>query len=60
MRLLYGSRFTASGHKSAVKIPATAMERLLIAPSTGPISRAFAVPMAWEAVPMPTPRPPGL
>ena len=31
--------------------PATTMDRLLIAPSTSPSSIAFAVPMAWEAVP---------
>lgn len=33
-------------------IPATQMERELMAPSTGPISIARAVPMPWAAVPM--------
>ncbi len=37
-------------------MPATATERLLTAPSSSPSSKARAVPMAWEAVPMPTPR----
>ena len=32
--------------KATVKIPETAIARLLIAPSTSPISRAFAVPIA--------------
>lgn len=36
---------------NTVKSPATAMDRLLMAPSISPISMAFAVPMAWEAVP---------
>ena len=31
------------------------MERLLIAPSTSPISMAFVVPTAWEADPMAIP-----
>ena len=31
------------------------MDKLLIAPSISPISMAFAVPMAWEAVPMARP-----
>lgn len=35
--------------------PATAIERLLIAPSISPISIAFAVPIAWEAVPIASP-----
>ena len=34
-----------------VKSPATAIARLLIAPSTSPSSMAFAVPMAWAEVP---------
>lgn len=33
-------------------VPATQMERELMAPSTGPISIARAVPMPWAAVPM--------
>src|SRR5699024_4355684 len=36
---------------TTVKRPATAMARLLIAPSTGPISMALEVPMACAAVP---------
>ena len=32
------------------------MDRLLMAPSTSPISMALVVPMACEAVPMATPR----
>ncbi len=35
--------------------PATATERLLIAPSISPISRAFVVPIAWDAVPIARP-----
>ena len=31
--------------------PATAMDKLLIAPSISPISMAFVVPIAWELVP---------
>ena len=38
-----------------VNRPATAIERLLIAPSTGPISIAFAVPIAWAEVPRASP-----
>lgn len=34
-----------------VMIPDMQMERELIAPSTGPISMALAVPMPWAAVP---------
>ena len=41
---------------AAVRTPATAMERLLTAPSTRPICSALAVPTAWEPVPMATPR----
>ena len=37
---------------ATVMIPATQMERELMAPSTGPISIARAVPMPWAAVPM--------
>ena len=36
---------------STVKIPETAIARPLIAPSTSPISIAFAVPIAWELAP---------
>ena len=32
--------------------PHTTMERLLIEPSTAPISMALAVPTAWDALPM--------
>lgn len=38
-----------------VKSPDTAIERLLIAPSTSPISNAFDVPMACAAVPKESP-----
>lgn len=38
-----------------VNIPATAMERLLMAPSISPISIALAVPTAWAAVPIASP-----
>ena len=41
---------------TAVRTPATAMDRLLTAPSTRPICSALAVPTAWEPVPMATPR----
>nr|WP_274960217.1 hypothetical protein [Dialister invisus] len=37
---------------ATVMIPATQMERELMAPSTGPISIARAVPMPWAAVPV--------
>ena len=40
---------------TTVSMPLTTIERLLIAPSTAPISIAFAVPTAWEAVPMAIP-----
>ena len=40
---------------ATVNTPATAMARLLIAPSTSPISIAFAVPMACDAEPMASP-----
>ena len=40
---------------ATVKTPETTMERELIAPSTGPISMALAVPIAWAAVPMAMP-----
>ena len=40
---------------NTVIIPATPMERLLIAPSISPISKAFVVPNAWDDVPMATP-----
>ena len=40
---------------ATVMIPAMQMERELIAPSTGPISMARAVPMPWEDVPMARP-----
>ncbi len=38
-----------------VNKPATAIARPLMAPSISPISIAFAVPMAWEEVPMAIP-----
>lgn len=38
-----------------VSNPATAMARLLMAPSTGPSSMALAVPIAWADVPSPRP-----
>ena len=40
---------------NTVIIPATPMERLLIAPSISPISKAFVVPNAWDDVPIATP-----
>lgn len=40
---------------ATVMQPATATERLLMAPSISPISMAFAVPITCEAVPMATP-----
>ena len=40
---------------TTVSSPATAMARLLIAPSTGPSSMALAVPIAWADVPSPRP-----
>lgn len=40
---------------TTVSNPATAMARLLIAPSTGPSSMALAVPIAWADVPSPRP-----
>ena len=40
---------------TTVIMPATAIERLLIAPSISPISIAFAVTMAWDAEPMASP-----
>ena len=40
---------------ATVMQPATATERLLMAPSISPISIAFAVPMTCEAVPIATP-----
>ena len=39
-------RFATSGTATTVKSPATAMDRLLMAPSISPISSAFAVPTA--------------
>ena len=44
-----------SGAIKAVSTPASAIARLLMAPSISPISNAFAVPIAWEAEPMATP-----
>ena len=40
---------------TTVSKPDTAMERLLIAPSISPISIALAVPIAWDAEPIPIP-----
>ena len=40
---------------TTVSNPATAMARLLMAPSTGPSSMALAVPIAWADVPSPRP-----
>ena len=39
------------GTLTTVISPATAIDRLLMAPSTSPSSRAFAVPIAWADVP---------
>ena len=36
---------------TTVRMPLTTIERLLVAPSTEPISMALAVPMAWDALP---------
>ena len=44
-------RFATSGTATTVKSPATAMDRLLMAPSISPISSALAVPTAWALVP---------
>ena len=43
------------GPMITVKIPVTAMARLLIAAWISPISRALLVPIAWDAVPMARP-----
>ena len=48
-------RFAKNEANITVIIPATAMDRELIAPSVSPISRAFAVPIAWAEEPSPTP-----
>ena len=40
---------------ATVSMPLTTMDKLLIAPSTAPISIAFAVPTAWDDVPMAMP-----
>ena len=40
---------------TTVIIPATAIDKLLIAPSISPISIAFAVPMACDAEPIASP-----
>ena len=40
---------------TTVSIPARAMERELMAPSTSPISRAFTVPRAWLEQPIAMP-----
>lgn len=40
---------------TTVRMPATAMERLLIAPSISPSSSALEVPMAWAEVPRASP-----
>ena len=44
-----------SGTTMTVISPATAMERLLMAPSTSPSSSAFEVPMACAEVPSASP-----
>ena len=46
---------TKKGQSTAVRTPATAMDRPLMAPSTSPICIARLVPMAWEHVPMARP-----
>ena len=48
-------KFAARGTTITVISPATAMERLLMAPSISPISSALAVPTAWALVPMARP-----
>ena len=40
---------------TTVRIPHTTIDRLLMAPSTGPISMALAVPTACELAPMAMP-----
>ena len=40
---------------NTVRMPDRAMDRLLMAPSSWPISMALVVPMAWEAEPMAMP-----
>lgn len=46
---------TIRGIRITVTMPATAIDRPLMAPWTSPISRALVVPRAWATVPMPTP-----
>ena len=44
-------RFAKMEAPTTVRMPATAMERLLMAPSISPSSSALEVPMAWAEVP---------
>ena len=41
-----------TGASTTVRSPATAMARLLIAPSISPISIALTVPTAWDDAPI--------
>ena len=47
--------FANADAPNTVTSPATAMARLLMAPSISPSSMALAVPMAWDAVPSASP-----
>lgn len=48
-------KFAKTDAPTTVQRPHTTIARLLIAPSTSPISIALAVPTAWAAVPMASP-----
>lgn len=51
----YIKKLANTGASTTVMSPATAIERLLMAPSVSPNSRAFAVPTACDAVPIASP-----
>lgn len=53
--LFFYKKFANTLAPTTVSIPATAIERLLIAPSISPISIALAVPTACADVPIATP-----
>lgn len=63
-KIFFAIKDGATGYKNWAKTeavttvtrPATATARLLMAPSTWPISMALEVPMAWEALPSARPR----
>ena len=54
-RCIYRKLANAAAPMTVSK-PETTMDRLLMAPSIPPSYMALAVPMAWEALPMATPR----